>query len=48
MEIEVISVDEETGRVELELDNEAQALLIEVGINKVLSDKLEKILNENN
>ena len=41
MEIEVISVDEETGRVELELDNEAQAWLIEVGFNKVLRDAIE-------
>lgn len=46
MEIEVISIDEETGRVELELDNEAQAWLVEVGINKVLSEK--EVLNENN
>lgn len=31
MEIEVISVDEETGKVELELDDAARAWLTEVG-----------------
>jgi hypothetical protein len=41
MEIEVISVDEETGRVELELDEEARAWLVEVGFNKVLRDAIE-------
>ena len=40
MEIEVISVDED-GRVELELDEEAQAWLIEVGFNKILRDAIE-------
>ena len=40
MEIEVISVDDD-GRVELELDEEAQAWLIEVGFNKILRDALE-------
>ena len=39
--IEVISVDEETGKVELELDEEARAWLIEVGFNKVLRDAME-------
>ena len=39
--IEVISVDEETGKVELELDEEARAWLIEVGFNKVLRDAIE-------
>lgn len=41
MEIEVISVDEETGKVELELDEEARAWLVEVGFNKVLRDAIE-------
>lgn len=41
MNIEVISVDEETGRVELELDEEARAWLVEVGFNKVLRDAIE-------
>ena len=41
MEIEVISVDEETGKVELELDEEARAWLIEVGFNKILRDAIE-------
>lgn len=41
MEIEVISVDEETGRVELELDEAARVWLIEVGFNKVLRDAIE-------
>jgi len=40
VEIEVISVDED-GRVELELDEEAQAWLIEVGFNKILLDAIE-------
>ena len=39
--IEVISVDEETGKVELELNEEARAWLIEVGFNKVLRDAME-------
>ena len=39
--IEVISVDEETGKAELELDEEARAWLIEVGFNKVLRDAIE-------
>lgn len=43
MNIEVISVDEETGRVELELDEEARAWLVEVGFNKVLRDAIEAI-----
>ena len=42
MVIEVISVDEETGRVELELDKEAQAWLIEVGFNKILRDAIDE------
>ena len=41
MNIEVISVDEETGRVELDLDEEARAWLVEVGFNKVLRDAIE-------
>lgn len=41
MNIEVISVDEETGKVELELDEEAREWLIEVGFNKVLRDAIE-------
>jgi hypothetical protein len=41
MNIEVISVDEETGKVELELDEEARAWLVEVGFNKVLRDAIE-------
>ena len=41
MNIEVISVDEETGKAELELDEEARAWLIEVGFNKVLRDAIE-------
>ena len=41
MEIEVISVDEETGKVELELDEEARAWLVEVGFNKILRDAIE-------
>lgn len=40
MEIEVISVDED-GRVELELDEEARAWLVEVGFNKILRDAIE-------
>ena len=40
MEIEVISVDE-AGRVELELDEEARAWLVEVGFNKILRDAIE-------
>ena len=39
--IEVISVDEETGKVELELDEEAKAWLIEVGFNKVVRDAMD-------
>jgi len=42
MNIEVISVDEEGSRVELELDEAARAWLIEVGFNKVLLDALEE------
>jgi len=42
MKIEVISVDEETGQVQLELDKEAQALLIEIGVTKILQDAIEK------
>ena len=41
MKIEVVSVDEETGKVELELDEEARVWLIEVGFNKVLRDAIE-------
>jgi len=41
MKIEVISVDEETGNVELELDEEAQALLVEIGFNKILLDAIK-------
>ena len=41
MEIEVISVDEETGKVELELDEEARALLINIGFNKILRDAID-------
>lgn len=41
MKIEVISVDEETGKVELDLDEEARVWLIEVGFNKVLRDAIE-------
>ena len=41
VKIEVISVDEETGKAELELDEEARAWLIEVGFNKVLRDAIE-------
>jgi len=41
MNIEVISVDEETGKVELELDEEARAWLVEIGFNKVLRDAIE-------
>lgn len=41
MKIGVISVDEETGRVELELDDEALTMLVNIGINKILSDALE-------
>jgi hypothetical protein len=41
MNIEVISVDEETGNVVLELDEEARAWLVEVGFNKVLRDAIE-------
>lgn len=41
VKIEVISVDEETGKVELDLDDEARAWLIEVGFNKVLRDAIE-------
>jgi len=44
VEIEVISVDED-GRVELELDEEAQQWLVEVGFNKILRDAIE---NERN
>ena len=43
MEIEVISVDEETGRVELELDQEAQVWLINVGFNKILRDAIDSM-----
>lgn len=48
MNIEVISVDEETGHVELELDEEARAWLIEVGFNKILRDAIEAIDERNN
>ncbi len=41
MKIEVVSVDEETGKVELDLDEEARVWLIEVGFNKVLRDAIE-------
>ena len=41
MNIEVISVDEETGNVVLELDEEARAWLVEVGFNKILRDAIE-------
>lgn len=41
MKIEVVSVDEETGKVELDLDDEARVWLIEVGFNKVLRDAIE-------
>ena len=41
MEIEVVSVDEETGKVELDLDEEARAWLIQVGFNKVLRDAID-------
>lgn len=41
MNIEVISVDEETGKVVLDLDEEARVWLIEVGFNKVLRDAIE-------
>jgi hypothetical protein len=41
MKIEVVSVDEETRKVELELDEEARVWLIEVGFNKVLRDAIE-------
>lgn len=47
MEIEVISVDEETGRVELELDEAARAWLVEVGFNKVLRDAIEAEADSN-
>ena len=43
MEIEVISVDEETGRVELDLDQEAQVWLINVGFNKILRDAIDSM-----
>lgn len=41
MEIEVVSVDEETGKVVLELDEEARAWLIQVGFNKIVRDAIE-------
>lgn len=42
MNIKIVSVDEETGRVELELDEEARAWLIEVGFNKILRDTIDE------
>lgn len=47
MKIEVVSVDEETGKVELDLDEEARAWLIEVGFNKVLRDAIEAEADSN-
>lgn len=36
MNIEVISLDEDTGRIVLELDEEAQVALISAGFNTLL------------
>lgn len=36
MNIEVISLDEDTGRIVLELDEEAQVALISAGFNALL------------
>ena len=40
--IEVVSVDEQTGKVELQLDEEARVMLMNVGFNQVLRDAMEK------
>lgn len=46
MKIDVIAFDEEQNVINLEVDDEAKHLLLELGFNKLLMDALEK-LNEN-
>jgi len=41
MKIEVISVDEETGKTELNLDEEATVWLLQLGFNKLLRDSID-------
>ena len=41
MKIEVISIDEETGKTELNLDEEATVWLVQLGFNKLLRDSID-------
>ena len=41
MKIEVISIDEETGKTELNLDEEATVWLLQLGFNKLLRDSID-------
>mgnify|MGYP003352499987 FL=1 len=43
----VISVDDNTGRIELELDDNERALLIEYAVNNILRDYLNDLEKEN-
>lgn len=45
MKIEIVSMDEETGEVELDLDEEGQQYLIQLGFETLLMDKLAEIKN---
>lgn len=43
MKIDVISVDEETGVIELDVDDEAKQYLIERGFNTVIMEALKRL-----
>ena len=40
----VIDYDEDTGRLEVELDENSAKLLIEVGLNKMIGDYCEQVI----
>lgn len=45
MKIEIVSMNDETGDVELDLDEEGQNYLIQLGFETLLMDKLAEIKN---
>lgn len=45
MKIEIVSMNDETGDVELDLDEEGQNYLIQLGFEALLMDKLAEIKN---
>lgn len=47
MNIKVLNYDEETGRVDLDLDDEAQQYILEVGMNTILTRAINEMEEKN-